>query len=94
MTETPPVRKPSVVDFNHAEFIEKTAGTLCPDMSVEDLLKYIIARSVVEKNPVVSTSCERILKQINREPTPFNRGRFNNRKKPHNKQVKPEEPIK
>lgn len=84
ITQVEPVRpiRPSVVHFDHAEFITNNAATQCSTMTVEQLLKYTIARASTEKNPVVASGCERILKQINREPTPFNRNRHGRGGKP------------
>ena len=73
-TQQPP-RKPSVVQFDHTEFMNNTNTKQCSELTVEELLKYVIAKAATEKNPVVASGCERILKQINREPTPFNRNR-------------------
>lgn len=56
----------SVVDFDRDEVATYETKTVS-DMSSEDLLKVVIRRGEMDKNPALSGGCERVLRQINRE---------------------------
>lgn len=71
-------RKPSVLDFDRDEVaaLEKKKVS---EISTEELVKVVIRRGELEKNPVLFGGCGRLLKQINGERLAPRRGGYRGR---------------
>lgn len=57
----------SCLDFSREE-IRELEDSSVTDISDEDLIKILIRRGEENKNPIIQTDCENLLKKINREP--------------------------
>lgn len=61
----------SVLDFDRQE-AAKLESSKASDLTNDQLLMILVTRGEAQKNPVISSGCERVLRQINRERLPFN----------------------
>ncbi len=66
-------KKPSVLNFDRDEVAELEKKKVS-EVSTEELLKVVIRRGELEKNPVLFGGCSRVLKQINGERLAPRRG--------------------
>jgi len=64
--ENEPKKFISVLDFNREE-IKKLEEKKVLDLSTEDLIKIVIRRGEIEKNPPISRGVSKVLQQINLE---------------------------
>ena len=62
-------RRKSVCDFDR-EDVARFETSKVEELTNEDLLKVVIRRGEMQKNPVLSGGCKRVLKQINLERLP------------------------
>lgn len=69
LEETPwesSVKNGSVLNFNRSDVLDNGVKTL-ESCTLDDLLKYLIARSEKEKNTLISNECGKILQKMNNE---------------------------
>ncbi|ARF09526.1 hypothetical protein Indivirus_1_149 [Indivirus ILV1] len=64
----------SVVDFDRATVSQYETQEV-KNLSIDQLLQVLICRGELQKNPVVSGGCEKLLRQINRERIPHRTAR-------------------
>jgi len=80
-----PAQQQSVLNFDRTN-ISQIDLKYTSQLGIDDLLKILIVRGEQQKNPVISTGCSRVLKQINRErimPGELN-GSYNRSPPPNN----------
>jgi hypothetical protein len=60
------------------EILALEKSKLACDLTNGELLKILITRGETQKNPIISSGSEKILKQTNREPIQYSRDNFHN----------------